>query len=393
MRISFLLGLFFLNSSIGFSQIDFFQGTWNEVVAEARKQGKPIVVDAYTTWCGPCKWMDKNTFQNLNVGAFVNEKFVAYKMDMEKGEGIDFAKRNKVEAYPTILFFDEKGEPLHRNVGALDTTQFVSLCKDALDPSKQLGTLKKRFESGDHSPEFVIKYLKALDQGMSSDRAAFDVYWNSLTADQKLSEDAFGIMMGYTERFSNKDNEQVKFFLTHRNDYKKSLNGSLYQYALNSLFSASVNNAVKMANDADAKKELEAVKAMLPEKANETDAYYNWIMAYKQNDTIAIEKAKVDYLKVTTDHQRLNSAAWGIYENSNSKKELKQGLNYINRSIDVLPEYNNLDTKAAILFKMKKYDEALTFADKAIHEGEKIEGMDITSSLDLKKQIIAKLAK
>lgn len=42
--------------------IEFFHGTWEEALEQAQIQDKVIFVDAYTTWCGPCKRMSKNVF-------------------------------------------------------------------------------------------------------------------------------------------------------------------------------------------------------------------------------------------------------------------------------------------------------------------------------------------
>ena len=109
--------------------IKFETGTWAEVLALAKEQNKPIFVDAYATWCGPCKWMAKNTFTDEKVGAFVNENFIPYKMDLEKGEGIEFAKVNMVRAYPTVLFFNAQGEGIHRGLGAKNAELFLKLCQ------------------------------------------------------------------------------------------------------------------------------------------------------------------------------------------------------------------------------------------------------------------------
>ena len=39
---------------------------------------KNIIMDVYTDWCGPCKLMDKNTFQNNDVANFLNENCLLY---------------------------------------------------------------------------------------------------------------------------------------------------------------------------------------------------------------------------------------------------------------------------------------------------------------------------
>jgi uncharacterized protein YyaL (SSP411 family) len=59
--------------------IKFFNGTWKELLAEAKKQNKPIFMDVYTTWCRPCKVLDKDVFPNEKVGEFYNKNFINYK--------------------------------------------------------------------------------------------------------------------------------------------------------------------------------------------------------------------------------------------------------------------------------------------------------------------------
>ncbi len=48
--------------------IQFFKGTWQEALAKAKKTNKLLFVDAFATWCGPCKMMDKKVFVKKEVG-------------------------------------------------------------------------------------------------------------------------------------------------------------------------------------------------------------------------------------------------------------------------------------------------------------------------------------
>ncbi len=117
--------------------IQFFQGTWNEALAAAKKEKKLIFVDAYAVWCGPCKFMSNNVFPDAAVGEYFNKNFISYKFDMEKGEGPEFSSKYKVTAYPTLLFIDYAGTVVYREMGARDAGGFIKLGESALAASKK----------------------------------------------------------------------------------------------------------------------------------------------------------------------------------------------------------------------------------------------------------------
>ena len=86
-------------------EIAFAKTSLSELLQTAEKSNKLIFVDAYTTWCGPCKWMAANVFKNSEAIEFYDKNFLSIKLDMEKGEGLNFAKKYGIEAYPTYVFF------------------------------------------------------------------------------------------------------------------------------------------------------------------------------------------------------------------------------------------------------------------------------------------------
>src|ERR1700722_8589878 len=90
--------------------IHFYEGSWEQAVAAAKKQNKSIFLDAYASWCGPCKTMDAEVYRDSKVADYFNRKFVSFRIDMEKGEGPDLAKRfRSIDGYPSLLFFNTDG--------------------------------------------------------------------------------------------------------------------------------------------------------------------------------------------------------------------------------------------------------------------------------------------
>lgn len=109
--------------------ISFEKGTWAQLLGEAKKNKKPFFVDVYTTWCGPCKKMAKETFKDAEVGKYINTHFLAYKLDAEQGEGVGLSEKFKVEAYPTLLFFNADGKLLGKEEGFKDVENFLYLAE------------------------------------------------------------------------------------------------------------------------------------------------------------------------------------------------------------------------------------------------------------------------
>lgn len=77
--------------------------TLKEALEKAKKENRWIFLDAYTSWCGPCKVMAEQVFMRAKAGEFFNSRFVNVKYDMERGEGPELAKKFGIGAYPTFV--------------------------------------------------------------------------------------------------------------------------------------------------------------------------------------------------------------------------------------------------------------------------------------------------
>lgn len=113
--------------------IQFFHGTWKEALKKASKENKLIFLDAYASWCGPCKIMARNTFTDEKVGDFFNANFINVKMDMEKNaDGRRLSGKYKLTAYPTLYFVNGSENVVHQELGMQNKKQLIEVGKRAL---------------------------------------------------------------------------------------------------------------------------------------------------------------------------------------------------------------------------------------------------------------------
>ncbi len=112
--------------------IVFIEDSWDEALRQAALQNKYIFVDAYASWCGPCKMLKKYTFSNQKVADFFNANFVNVSIDMEKGDGPNLATAWRLQAYPTLIIFDAKGRPILGEAGYMGVNDLLDFAKQGL---------------------------------------------------------------------------------------------------------------------------------------------------------------------------------------------------------------------------------------------------------------------
>ncbi|MBK9569336.1 MAG: DUF255 domain-containing protein [Chitinophagaceae bacterium] len=66
--------------------------TWKQIKEKAAKENKMIFFDAYTSWCGPCKYLENKVYTDDAVASYYNANYINVKFDMEDGEGISLAE-------------------------------------------------------------------------------------------------------------------------------------------------------------------------------------------------------------------------------------------------------------------------------------------------------------
>lgn len=122
--------------------------SWNEVLKKAKKENRYIFLDCFTTWCGPCKLMDKEVYSQSDVGTFINEKFISVRVQMDKtkkdneevkkwyADADAVQKKYGIPAFPSYLFFSPNGTLVYRETGYKAANDFLSIAKKSVNNSE-----------------------------------------------------------------------------------------------------------------------------------------------------------------------------------------------------------------------------------------------------------------
>jgi thiol-disulfide isomerase/thioredoxin len=362
--------------------IKFNEGQWNDLLAKAKAQNALIFVDAYTTWCGPCKMMASQVFTQKEVGDFYNSKFINAKIDMEKGEGIELAQRYTVQAYPSFLFVDGDGMVVHRAVGYQEAEAFIELGKVALDPGKRLGGLISSYENGNRDPQFLydlaMARLNAMDGGhlpVAEEYLATQSDWNT---PQNLE------LIYYI--VDNPDSKLFDYMVKNRAAFEEQFGQDAIIDRVQQLI---MQKAFANGNEGEsALSEVDKMYAKVyPEQAARLSANFRMSYYNMLGDVNNFAKSAVDYFDKypSDDFNELNNVAWTFYESIQDKDMLKKALGWAKRSVELENQYFNNDTLAALYFKLGEKKKGKKAAKTAIDIAKK-NGEDYSGTTQLLEQ-------
>lgn len=343
--------------------IEFFEGTWKEALAESERTSKLIFVDAYTTWCGPCKRMAAQIFPLKDVGDFYNANFINMKMDMEKGEGRTIRSKYNVNAFPTFLFVDAKGKLQFMSKGGKPADRFIQMGKTALTKVDYTGDYTDRYEEGERDPELLYNYAYAL---MKSNKPSLKVANEYLqTQDDKTTDKNLKFVMDLA---TESDSRIFTLFMANRAKIEAMRDG------------ASVNDKIEAAckKTVDKAIEYQSADLLAEAKENMNQHYPAQAAAFSVESDMAFYKETNDqanYLKVCDKYLKKtaknNAAAHNkiakslLSDFSEDSKVMAKAEAWAKKAAEFggLSEYNM--TYANILYANGKKQQALNAAKTA----------------------------
>ncbi len=341
--------------------IEFSSSSWEEILAEAQQSDKIVFVDAYTTWCGPCKMMASRVFTDDAVGAYYNEHFINAKIDMEKGEGPAIARQYEVQAYPTFLFVDGDGKLVHRGLGYQPIEAFLALGKQVTD-GDGLGQLEVRFQEGERAPDFLKKYASELSK-VNDSRAGEIVSAYLETQDDWSTEEHLRMII---MTIDSPNSPFFDYLVENRADFQELFGTTAINEFVVNLINRELLKGERTLPAPQQMKEL-YTKAY-PSLAPMLSARFEMNYYRMSGDQEKFVDAAIRYTNAfgMEDADQLNEVAWNFYESVEDQAALAQALKWAERSVELDRKYFNLDTLAALHFKLGNKESAKAFAQEAI---------------------------
>lgn len=390
-----LVFCFSLNMAIAQDGVLFIQDkTWEEVLTIAEQENKIVFLDAYTTWCGPCKKMSREVFPLAEIGDFFNEKFINVKMDMEQEEGKKVARRYGIRAFPTLLFVNSDGDVVHRVAGFKNSEGLLKLGTDANNPTRQLAYMKKKYDGGNREADFLYSYAYARLETFSG--KDYMKVANEYLATQKdwTTEKNLKFIFEFVKRT---DAKMFDFLLENKTAFNDQFGDFKVSQKIDRLVGTRIDQLLSLKNGEETQIFEEAKSLYTKLDANTAVAKTaNFKMTYYRNggDRQNFALSAIEYVDNMKNISalELSDIAWTFYRVIEDEEQLKTALGWARKALKEEKDVSHYDTVASLYSKLGQKRKAKRYAKKGIKyaksQNEDFDGLtDLIDILEGRKEL------
>ena len=368
--------------------------SWAKIVAKAKAEHKYIFIDCFTTWCGPCKNMEKDVFSLKEVGHFMNSRYISIRLQMDSTKNDNenvrkqYAKAHsilktfRINAFPSYLFLSPTAAAVHRGLGYKDKFSFLQMSQDALSPKSQYYTLltdyyNRRIDKS--GARKLAEMVNIFGEYVLAKQIA-DTYIQQLSGDEIYLRKNIEFYMEFVRRSTDqgfdvlyKDPQKVDKIMGASN-YAQGLVDYIISYE--EIDPKLWQPGYKVISDTpnwDQIRELISVKY--------DSGYANRTIVDAQIRWYGFRKEWARYCKVVIERVskygpfgtlnlkgwKLNANAWDLFLHSTDSSDLRIALMWSERCNSMIstPNLNYIDTYANLLYKLNRREEAIQWEEKA----------------------------
>jgi thiol-disulfide isomerase/thioredoxin len=360
--------------------------TFQEALDRAKKEGKLVFMDCYTSWCGPCKRLAATVFTDSAVGQYFNNNYVNVKFDMEKGEGTTLANRYQIAAYPTLLWIDPNGSVKNKVVGGLDPQSLIAAGKKAADPIPDLlHAMDKKYAAGARDQAFLEEYLTNFKSSGRDYDAVFAEYLNQAQIQNWPKGSTLSTVYQLTDKYNSPG---MDILIKDKPAFVAKVSAQAYAKKINEIAREAQEEAKRKTDEKILRQAIELVKSNGGPDAKQQVAKMEMDYYFNTANASVYDKYVTDYLKkyAPNDAKLMNDVAWQYYINTNEEKYLKKASQWAYKAVNIKNTCTNNTTYAYLQYKLGNLSEATKACDYAIIKA-KEEDIKPVSALALKEAI------
>ena len=359
-----LLGVGQTSSGIVFDSL-----TFTEAISKSATIKKPVFIFGYASWCHFCEEMRDSVLSDSSIGKFYNENFVCIKLDLEK-EGLELNKILRARNFPTLVYYNQNGEMLHRSAGKKSKSDFIQLGKDALDSTKQMRTISLKYRDGKLNPQETLDYFRLVERAGMDNQPLVNNYLTGISDEQLFIQPSWRILY---ELLKDIDQPCVKRVLDNRDKYAKKYTADSIDNKILTLYNNVLMSKVQLMDTNSYNSIISKLKTSEVPLASKIVAYAE-ISKMKQKAQwldykIAATKFVDEYCN--DDYRRLNEIANNFYERIPDKELLLKAEKWSERAVSLMDNFKNNLTLGTLYFKNGKNDMAKKVLEHAIEIGNK----------------------
>jgi thiol-disulfide isomerase/thioredoxin len=344
----------------------------------AKQQQKLLLVDCYTTWCAPCKVLDKTIFQDDSMAREIGKNFVVLKYDAEKDAVHNLSLKHHICSYPTTLVLSSDGQLIQKmfGIGGKDglRANYTQLLRESIDLAREQNYIKGYAATIDTNlyPGFYKRYVRRIADLKPGD---LEQYWRT---HKSLDSEANFTILAY---FGRAPESVQADFLQQKTRYEQRFGKPDVQFILNSIVSEKFSAAVTSKDTAAFQRAQELARAYLsPAECKDYSVSYMIQMAmalehWQEVTQTLTERFRNKEIKVP----EVNYYCWTIYERCADKKSITVAVSLMKEATDTNPSFATLDTYARLLAKNGDKTTAIATMKRAIAMG-KADGEDTSES-------------
>jgi thioredoxin-related protein len=372
---------------------------WQDVLRKARAENKNIFIDAFATWCVPCKQMDAEVYTDASVSDYANKEFLSIKIQFDQTkndseyiknwhqDAKEIQKKYNIGAFPTFLFFNSSGELINRSQGFHSPSQFLVLLKESVNPELNYAGMIIKFKNG------IIKNEQLLELALKAKKFKQDTL-------------ALAIAKRYKEKVLDKSNpesilnERLKAFMYAFNDMI-SVESPIFKYMISNVEATDL--AVKDKGFSQRTKEYYVSHDIIYSQIRPNGKYQNQVPNWRRlEDEITksygsatakklLREAKINWYTDKSDWVNavkyniekveasgIDTAGMGasminnmvfdiIFKHSSDPIALNKALTYMDVILKFNPESPTWrDTRANVLYKLGRKEEAIKESEYAL---------------------------